>query len=331
MDYKILRIQRNGRKKQFVVEDTDGSQLAVMADEAQVPPQQLCSHMTSSCITADGKQITEKGTIVRPSHWGIRKSQIRGFLQWCRRHSSWTDAMSVRDMVKDILAPEYQKRHLSVAVNFNRVERLSIMHLISHSWDENTLEFLQDVLSSCVGESAGLFICFFSVYQGTVKEINVQVTGGSNDIREGCFATVLSHVKRDGGKMIVVPNDTLKENGQGLYSRLWCSWELYNANTTEIPLEFHPPQKVTEAHLLGATSIENFSTRKGHCGPPADWDNVDEAQIISAVGDAWEAMDRDVKDAIRWIMTHPTGRWLHDGDHSVDSAVEEVPPYPFQV
>ena len=59
------------------------------------------------------------------------------FLDWCRQQPAWRDSMTAREMVEEIMKPEYNQRGLSVALCCNERQPLSIMHLVSHSWDEN--------------------------------------------------------------------------------------------------------------------------------------------------------------------------------------------------
>jgi hypothetical protein len=68
--------------------------------------------------------------------------------------------------------------------------------------------------------------------------------------------------------MWVIPNDELAFNGQGLYTRLWCTWEVRNCILWGIEVKFWPMNKVTEHHLFGNEDKESFTADAGHCGPP---------------------------------------------------------------
>lgn len=208
--------------------------------------------------------------------------------------------MTAREMVADVMRPVYTLRGRSVALDYNQSRPLSIKRLVSHSWDENVLEFLMDVLSIDCPDADPLFICFLSVYQGTDEEIDVQVTQGSHDISQGCFSQILAHVALEDGSQYVVPNENLSINGQGLYSRLWCAWEVYNCIICGISLHFHPESKRTERHLFGSTGMQSFTAAVGHCGPPSEWGGKDElaiqAAIVHGTHGGWSAVDKVLKD-----------------------------------
>jgi hypothetical protein len=248
-------------------------------------------------VTDDGRMKLSTSTVppVTPEFWGITKKQIREFYNKYRLHPDWM-SMNARDMVKEIINRDFSKT--SVALSFNHKEPIPIEHLFSHCWDENINEFLLDVLSSPVEEDVGVFICFFSLYQGSEDEIDLQVTQGSGNILDGCFAKVLNAVKDHKGSMTVVPNEVLKETGSGLYSRLWCSWEVYNAYAFEIPIQVWPPYKCNPQYLFGSGGITTFTSQSGHCGPPDENGvypiNKDEILISNAVMSdcGWEQIDQ---------------------------------------
>jgi len=208
--------------------------------------------------------------------------------------------MTAREMVELIMKPEYGRRGLSVALGYNEQQPLPIKHLVSHSWDENVLQFLIDVLTIRCDDDEPLFICFLSVYQGDVEEIDAQVTQGREDISQGCFSRILHYVSLQDGSQFVVPNDNLKDNGQGLYSRLWCAWEIYNCIICGVPLHFHPSCKRTELHLFGSIGPAHFTAADGHCGPPSGWGGKDEISIKATIqGGAlggWARIDKVLKD-----------------------------------
>jgi hypothetical protein len=277
----------------------------------------------SNRVSKTGKQLTSSGFGVPPTHWGINKPQIRKFLEWCRQHPAWRDAMTAREMVEQIMKPEYNRRGLSVALGYNEQKPLPIKHLVSHSWDENVLQFLTDVLTINCADDEALFICFLSVYQGDVEEIDAQVTQGSKDISQGCFSRILHYVALQDGSQFVVPNETLKDNGQGLYSRLWCAWEIYNCIICGVPLHFHPPSKRTEPYLFGSIDIARFSAADGHCGPPSQWGGKDEIAIKAAIQSGavggWARVDKVLKDGCKFGLANDGG----DDARSRDAALLE--------
>jgi hypothetical protein len=277
----------------------------------------------SNRASKTGKQLTSSGFGVPPTHWGINKPQIRKFLEWCRQQPAWRDAMTAREMVEQIMKPEYNRRGLSVALGYNEQKPLPIKHLVSHSWDENVLQFLIDVLTIDCADDEALFICFLSLYQGDVEEIDAQVTQGSEDISQGCFSRILHYVALQDGSLFVVPNENLKDNGDGLYSRLWCAWEIYNCIICGVPLHFHPPSKRTERYLFGSIDIARFSAANGHCGPPLQWGGKDEIAIKAAIQSGavggWARVDKVLKDGCKFGLANDGG----DDARSRDAALLE--------
>eukprot|EP00435_Cladocopium_sp_Y103_P026331 s1840_g6.t1 len=80
-------------------------------------------------------------------------------------------------------------------------------------------------------------------------------------------------------RLLVVPNEELKTNGQGLYSRLWCIWEIKVAADAGLPIIILPDRSSDE-HLLGKSII---SSRNARCGNPFCPMNKDELLIRAAI------------------------------------------------
>jgi len=140
-------------------------------------------------------------------------------------------------------------------------------------------------------------ICFLSQYQGTPEEIDLQVKQGSNSIESGVFATILRSVKAHGGRMHIVPCEELMSRG-GLYSRLWCAWEVFNAIELGLRIFFDDDNarahwymdvtygdqvmKEVERKLFGDADF--FDARSARCGNPNDATiGADEMKIREAV------------------------------------------------
>eukprot|EP00812_Abedinium_dasypus_P001821 NODE_121_length_2042_cov_17.938098.p1 GENE.NODE_121_length_2042_cov_17.938098~~NODE_121_length_2042_cov_17.938098.p1 ORF type:complete len:359 (+),score=65.68 NODE_121_length_2042_cov_17.938098:3-1079(+) len=140
----------------------------------------------------------------------------------------------------------------------------------------------------------GIFICFLAIYQGSPAEVDVQVTQGSDDPRNGCFARVLENVERHGGKMFVISNEKVLQGG--LYSRLWCVWEVDRALDRNVPIIIHPLTG-NEKHLFGERGRRDFNPEEdAHCGRPGLPMGNDEKRIRGIIDDGgWKA----IADAIR--------------------------------
>jgi len=245
-------------------------------------------------VTSTGKQLTSQGHVVPPAQWGITPAQIRDFHSKCQSKRGYSPKMTARKFVNKFVEPCDK----SVALMYNDDCPKSIEWLISHSWDEGVHEFLIDVLSIGGFDDPlfkdGVFICFLSVFQGSPDEINLQVTQGSTDIYDGCFYQVLTNVRDLGGFMYVIPNENLKDNGQGLYSRLWCAWEVHCCQRKQVPFFTWPKEKMTQQHLFGDCEIDAFSAEHGHCGPPKHWGNKDEQNIKAAIKN-WDKINEDIR------------------------------------
>lgn len=79
------------------------------------------------------------------------------------------------------------------------------------------------------------------------------------------------------GRMLVVANEFLKDNGQGLYSRLWCVYEIAAACRLHVPVEF--TNGTSEEHLFGRSA----SCRTARCGNPSESMNRDEEMIRHSI------------------------------------------------
>eukprot|EP00812_Abedinium_dasypus_P011919 NODE_545_length_1486_cov_445.815514.p1 GENE.NODE_545_length_1486_cov_445.815514~~NODE_545_length_1486_cov_445.815514.p1 ORF type:complete len:428 (-),score=147.61 NODE_545_length_1486_cov_445.815514:186-1349(-) len=171
--------------------------------------------------------------------------------------------------------------------------------MVSHCWDEAMDVFLLDVLSMTHNvQRGGMFICFLSVYQGTFDEVNLQVTQGSTNASAGCFAQVLHTVSHNHGYMLVVSNAAVRGGGGGLYSRLWCVWEVYCAVRDGVPLVLHPRTR-TEEYLYGERGHEQFDPEKARCGKPGSKPTADEISIRHTIGTTseWAQIKNEIMNA----------------------------------
>eukprot|EP00812_Abedinium_dasypus_P005306 NODE_1664_length_1089_cov_170.594778.p2 GENE.NODE_1664_length_1089_cov_170.594778~~NODE_1664_length_1089_cov_170.594778.p2 ORF type:complete len:250 (-),score=65.64 NODE_1664_length_1089_cov_170.594778:151-900(-) len=96
--------------------------------------------------------------------------------------------------------------------------------------------------------------------------------------------------------MIVVSNEKVLD--AGLYSRLWCTWEVYCAVVDEVDIVVHPLTG-TIAHLFGAGGEMEFDPERGRCGNPALAPTEDENRIRHAIvnGAGWDAIRESVVEA----------------------------------
>eukprot|EP00913_Durusdinium_trenchii_P013124 g12319.t1 len=127
---------------------------------------------------------------------------------------------------------------------------------------ENAKNFFEDVLQSMF-HSEVAFICFLSNFQGTAQQIDAQL---GNDILRSPFTQVINSAACQ--RLLVVPNEELRSNGQGLYSRLWCIWEIKVAADAGLPIMILPHRSSGE-HLLGQ-SIDETLIREAIANMPPE-------------------------------------------------------------
>eukprot|EP00812_Abedinium_dasypus_P013509 NODE_700_length_1400_cov_310.871375.p1 GENE.NODE_700_length_1400_cov_310.871375~~NODE_700_length_1400_cov_310.871375.p1 ORF type:complete len:436 (+),score=119.01 NODE_700_length_1400_cov_310.871375:150-1310(+) len=235
-------------------------------------------------ITPTGKQLTTSGAEVGPSMWGITSPQLKQLGRNYPTVFDRTASVSARDFVNNHVKRDYRGGR-GVALTFNDGDPKEVGIMISHCWDETMSAFLRDVLIMTDDhDTAGMFICFLALYQGTDPnadddpEVKLQVEQGSTDINKGCFAEVLNSVAKNGGPMVVISNDAVCSTG-GLYSRLWCVWEVHCALEDDVEILMHP-RTSTELHLFGTGGKGSFDPKKNaRCGKPGSKITDDEISI----------------------------------------------------
>jgi len=279
-------------------------------DSIQIKPSvatwALALHPRIGRVARRGAQLNRfSGECIPPKQWGISLSQLKAFLRWCPEQLGWSPSMSVRSFVENIIKPNF-KGGQSVALSFQESPHpLTIRWLVSHCWDEETEQFLLDVIflaeqQGCSPDE-GIFICCFCLFQGDEDELFAQVGQGLSDIRLGCFAQVLAEVKEQKGEVWVIANDAMLSTDNGLYSRLWCGWEAYQAKEKGVRIILHP-RCSTLQHLFG-NEWKRFSLKDGSCGNPSQktpTDATSERCIRLAIenGLGWAEVDATVKVAV---------------------------------
>lgn len=217
-------------------------------------------------------QMLDDGTPVTAKYWGITRGQMKKLLERCRSHSSWDDNDSVNDFVVKFVRPATEGTGLGLALHMNREHPQEVTLMVSHAWTENALQFFQDLFANMYDHEVA-YVCFLSNYQGTPEEIDSQL---GSDIDRSPFTEVIRNTACQ--RMLVIPNEALRKNGQGLYSRLWCDWEIKVAADAGIPI--HIPTRNTLEHLLGR---QGGSSRHARCGDPLLPRNKDEVLIRKAI------------------------------------------------
>lgn len=241
-------------------------------DRVQISTEGLRAFRASQKGGPRPQRLPDK-TWVTAKYWGIRKDQIAELFELCQMEPDWYEENSVHDFVNTFVKPATAGTEMGYALMLNQEDPQQVTIMISHAWVENTRDFFQDVLQE-TWEMEVAFICFLSNFQGTSDQINAQL---GNDILKSPFTEVINSSACQ--RLLVVPNEALRENGQGLYSRLWCIWEIKVAADAGLPIII-VPEKQSEEYLLGTSTI---SSKNARCGNPELPMNKDERLIRAAI------------------------------------------------
>lgn len=213
------------------------------------------------------------GRFVIARFWGITWTQIEDLYECCRADARWDARDSASDLVRKFVTPKTADSQMGLALTLNQKCPLEVTLMVSHAWAENAETFLKDLLQHMAPHEVA-FVCFLSNYQGTPEEIDAQL---GNNIYESPFTTVINNASCT--RLLVVPNEELRENGQGLYSRLWCDWEIKVAADAGLPIHI-VPKKDSVDYLLGCGKC---SSRDARCGDHLHSMNKDERMIRKAI------------------------------------------------
>jgi len=240
----------------------------------------------------DGRYATAR-------YWGISKPQLEKLFAWCQRQELWNSEDNVRVFNEKFIKPICRRTGMSVALTMNQHAPKPISVMISHGWDENAKHFFEDLLgsSACTvargrsvrfarwgsttqhgGASPGdcaasllehevAYICLLCNPQGEGHQVKAMLGSQVDSLP---FTEVIwsDHCRR----MLVAPCDELKEQLVGLYSRLWCIWEVKVAVDRGIPIHFThridaADLSTKRAYLLGSPGR---SSKDARCGSSSD-------------------------------------------------------------
>eukprot|EP00929_Paragymnodinium_shiwhaense_P000318 TRINITY_DN100561_c0_g1_i1.p1 TRINITY_DN100561_c0_g1~~TRINITY_DN100561_c0_g1_i1.p1 ORF type:complete len:677 (-),score=81.22 TRINITY_DN100561_c0_g1_i1:212-2242(-) len=212
------------------------------------------------------------GTYVTAKYWGITKPQLQTLFDMHRGDQKWLDTDNVRDFVQKFVRPATEHGEMGMALRMNQECPQEVTLMISHAWEENCKTFFEDVIENMEDHEVA-YICFLSNFQGTDEQIEAQL---GDDIHSSPFSQVLqnSACKR----MLVVPNETLKRNGEGLYSRLWCDWEIKVAADLGLPIFIVRKYCCNKNYLISSGGSIN-----ARCGLKTRPMNNDEKRIRKAI------------------------------------------------
>eukprot|EP00931_Biecheleriopsis_adriatica_P088004 TRINITY_DN62403_c0_g1_i1.p1 TRINITY_DN62403_c0_g1~~TRINITY_DN62403_c0_g1_i1.p1 ORF type:complete len:520 (+),score=108.73 TRINITY_DN62403_c0_g1_i1:36-1595(+) len=219
-------------------------------------------------------QTTSSGAPVPAWRWGITKEQLRETFRRFKASPQWHEDHTIADSVELFVKPMTADTGVGLSLLLNRDDPQRVSCMISHAWCENASRFFDD-LECQLHDHEVSFICAFALHQGSFEDISAQL---GPSLTDGPFASVIANIADAGGRMLVVPNEELKENGQGLYSRMWCDWEIFFAKCVDIPVEF--THRKSKEHLFGRN---NNGSCEARCGNPALPMNEDERRIREAI------------------------------------------------
>mmetsp|Transcript_56277 Transcript_56277/g.111856 ORF Transcript_56277/g.111856 Transcript_56277/m.111856 type:complete len:603 (+) Transcript_56277:37-1845(+) len=212
------------------------------------------------------------GTHVTACYWGITKQQLGDFFDECCEDPQWNDDEKVKTFVKKFVNPKTDGTGMGLALLLNQDDPKQINVLVSHAWQENTKRFFEDTLQHLRDHEVA-YICFLSNYQESKAAIDAQI---GVDINQSPFTQILlSYTCK---RLLIAPNEELREKGCGLYSRLWCDWEITVAASEGLPI--HITSRNNLDFLLGDPP---HSTRDARCGNPNLPINDDEKLIRDTI------------------------------------------------
>jgi len=225
---------------------------------------------------AAAPQRLPDGTPIPAFRWGITKAQLAELHAKCRADGKWDDGDSIADFVVKFVKPVTDGTGMGMALFTNQDDPKLVDLMVSHAWQENAGRFFED-LQQHMKEDEVAFVCALALWQHGYEEIKAQL---GPSLVGGPFSSVIASVKKQKGRMLVVANEELKENGQGLYSRMWCVWEVFFARNLSMPVEF--THRNSLEHLFGAGGAA-ASAKTARCGNPAMLMNDDEKRIREAI------------------------------------------------
>lgn len=220
-------------------------------------------------------QMLPHGREVTASRWGITRQQVVDLYESCLQDATLDEHDNVTQFVHKCVIPPTQGSRMGLALLLNQNAPKEVNLMVSHAWVENACRFFDDFLKHTLDHEIA-YICFLSNYQGTPEEIDAQL---GNNIHYSPFTEVICSPACS--RMLVIPNEELFSTGHGLYSRLWCDWEILCAANAGLPIDILP-ERSTKGHLLGT---ETISSRQARCGNPLMPPNKDEKLIRNAIQD----------------------------------------------
>lgn len=156
-------------------------------------------------------QKTPDGRPFFADHWGLTKAQLHTLVEACRQTDSWDDGDNIRAFVEKYVIPMTLGTGMGLALKINQAQPLKVTTMISHTWDENAVNFFED-LAQHVKDEEVMFICCFSLFQAATA-VGAKVEWYTGDgqwqhavirkqaFKEGCMSYTLevSGVDCEGG------------------------------------------------------------------------------------------------------------------------------------
>lgn len=217
-------------------------------------------------------QAFPNGSTFSAEYWGLTRRQLAEFREACVENSDgdgsplckcskpWDkEAWNMHDVVDNCVMPTTKGSDLGLAMYFQLKEDRTpkkVNLMISHAWTENAWQFFEDLLEEMEDDEEA-FICSFAVDQWR-KGCQV----GDNPLSSP-FTTAIRSAADQKGRLLVIPNDELKDQKVGLYSRVWCVLELYYAWTMRLAMSLVDRAAPLAAEYLFGGGFDNrtHSTR----------------------------------------------------------------------
>jgi len=102
-----------------------------------------------------------------PEKWGVTREQCLGLWYQLREEvesGDWNPDFTLAELVHCKIIPMTKNKGYGYALLLNKDDPKEVDIMVSHCWNENALEFLEDICRS-TSDNEVLFICAFSLYQ----------------------------------------------------------------------------------------------------------------------------------------------------------------------
>jgi len=260
---------------------------------------------------------------VPPQKWSLTFDDFRSVLYFAmittselgfeKLQKSRDAHVSLYDLNSCCIKPWTNGTNASIAVLMNP-DGLAAQLMVSHAWAEECCE-LEAAMDRYwdnheLRKDIPLWFCQFAIYQAGKPGPSIE-----DQLKRDPFESVIksqSLLPANGGYGMVAVHTTTVD----LYSRLWCPYEIFEADKAEVPIQMAPSDKYAEKlekgfqhnmKLCGHNLPEvrntwkflHVNTSSASCSSPDDRKRI--AKCIEESEGGFERMDKVIRE-VRWHM-----------------------------